>query len=550
MLFEYCLLTKEVTMESFVGVNEFYMSLLSTDSSNIYDNNVQSAFTNLLGKVCKLNENWVVGLAEIAFNKFTSPMSRLQQQEPSVKRKQTAETLISEEEDTDNEFSVEVIAPINRYRKRRHVSPDRIQDIQAKSITIQLRNGRAILLNSENLESIAYKKRDINFGKFLETLPEYIYPERYTEAEAKRQIKDEIFSIVTGRNWSLEKLYHKTADKEEFTLHIYMGSNISNNVILKYGEYESLEEFMELIILQLPQGNRNTKKLLELFNIFYIEYNKLEVLTNNNEKNTEVILKIPFDEFGATLSVDMKTITSPNKKIEFGDFLKTLAKNMQFNNDNEKTISETKQKILVSIQDYLRGKSLNLPFVPRIPKDNDTILNVPTDSKNSYATVLVPKEYNRFTELLNEIYSQIPFDLRNKELLKDMLGTFFVERTPPDYTQTPMPLEVHDLRSENQNSTATMTMTSADEKESTIMYVYTDLIKPRFIGNMQTRYLRIIPNANNERHIRFTHVEYCPVEVSHIQSVSILLTDGTGEKIKFIDSKVPTYVMLHFKKML
>ncbi len=50
---------------------EFYVCLLSNSSIGCYSTNVLSAFTNLLKKPCRLNEQWTVELTEIAFNSLT-----------------------------------------------------------------------------------------------------------------------------------------------------------------------------------------------------------------------------------------------------------------------------------------------------------------------------------------------------------------------------------------------------------------------------------------------------------------------------------------------
>lgn len=82
------------------------------------------------------------------------------------------------------------------------------------------------------------------------------------------------------------------------------------------------------------------------------------------------------------------------------------------------------------------------------------------------------------------------------------------------------------------------------------LYVYTDIIKPRLIGDIQSRFLRVIPTPKGERHLRFTHVEYCPLEKTYIENISILITDSQGERVNFNASTSPTYIMLHFKKNL
>lgn len=82
--------------------------------------------------------------------------------------------------------------------------------------------------------------------------------------------------------------------------------------------------------------------------------------------------------------------------------------------------------------------------------------------------------------------------------------------------------------------------------------VYTDFIKPQFIGNTLTRYLRILPMKNSTRLLQsfqFKPIQYCSVDQKYIESISILIANLEGKNIEFKDSKVPTYLLLHFKRM-
>lgn len=56
---------------------EFYVALFSNDSLNYYANYTHSAFTNLLSKPCRFNDDWHVRLVEIGLNDFTPESSRL-----------------------------------------------------------------------------------------------------------------------------------------------------------------------------------------------------------------------------------------------------------------------------------------------------------------------------------------------------------------------------------------------------------------------------------------------------------------------------------------
>lgn len=81
------------------------------------------------------------------------------------------------------------------------------------------------------------------------------------------------------------------------------------------------------------------------------------------------------------------------------------------------------------------------------------------------------------------------------------------------------------------------------------IYVYSEIIKPRYIGDIKSRYLKIIPKLDSKASIiKIDHVEYCPLEKSYIENISILILDDRGEKINFQSAMSPTYIMLHFKK--
>lgn len=82
-----------------------------------------------------------------------------------------------------------------------------------------------------------------------------------------------------------------------------------------------------------------------------------------------------------------------------------------------------------------------------------------------------------------------------------------------------------------------------------MMYIYSDIISERIIGDQQTRCLKVLPTLTKpEQMIRFGRVEYYQVDVNHLRSISIRITDEEGDQIDFKRSVLPTMVTLHFKK--
>lgn len=82
-----------------------------------------------------------------------------------------------------------------------------------------------------------------------------------------------------------------------------------------------------------------------------------------------------------------------------------------------------------------------------------------------------------------------------------------------------------------------------------LLYIYTDIIEPNQVGFSQIRCLRIINTIHGgDNDIEFKKIHYMPIEKTQFENISILLTNGIGEKIPFDDSTHPTVVKLHFSK--
>ena len=89
---------------------------------------------------------------------------------------------------------------------------------------------------------------------------------------------------------------------------------------------------------------------------------------------------------------------------------------------------------------------------------------------------------------------------------------------------------------------------------SNYLCIYSDIIKPRIIGDQVSRVMYIHPiqsnnNINEWNVINIKNVEYYPLEKSNISEIDILLADETGEQIDFNNSSFSTMISLHFKKL-
>ena len=86
----------------------------------------------------------------------------------------------------------------------------------------------------------------------------------------------------------------------------------------------------------------------------------------------------------------------------------------------------------------------------------------------------------------------------------------------------------------------------SEENKTVLMFIYTDIMKPRTIGNQATRCLKIIPSNGKSQNIIFDMPEYYPIEQQTLRTLSIQIANDVGEKINFEPSNVPTYCVLHF----
>ena len=87
------------------------------------------------------------------------------------------------------------------------------------------------------------------------------------------------------------------------------------------------------------------------------------------------------------------------------------------------------------------------------------------------------------------------------------------------------------------------------QKLMDFMFIHTDIIKPRHVGDQMIRCIKVLPaNTLQDDYIKFGRIEYYPIEMSYIRSVSIAILDSESNRINFIQSILPTMITLHFRK--
>jgi hypothetical protein len=259
--------------------------------------------------------------------------------------------------------------------------------------------------------------------------------------------------------------------------------------------------------------------------------------------------------------------------IDFSLFLIHLSSFLVCNTTTEEQKTEELKKIkhlIFHLLDSIKWDEIEYKKHNRLAHEYALSKQPIIDSENiNKNLVLKYKNYESMEAFLKELISQIPKSKRNIDDLKRYFNFFFPhenyykDKTEKEKTkhkeevatifQFPKQLLPH-FNTPTTTTKKVVDMFVHDDDgvievtpdEKTLIYLYSDIIKPRILGDMQTRYLRIIPMKKNEFKFEFKNIEYCPIEQTYIESISILLADGQGNKIEFNDSFFPTYIMLHF----
>lgn len=513
-------------------LNDFYVALFSNSSANEFKNS-QSAFTNQLAQACELDKSWVVGLTEIAFNQTSIQPQPL---------------------------------PHKRPRRELTHSSASVQPQSKPKIKIHLNGANSteqIVLSQDDLKKFEYRKGHMNFGELLQELPKYITP---TDDHFKTQTKIAIFEKLRTTDWENLATTTLRADPNEFIVHIYTGSPDGNPATLKYTTHNSVGDFFQQIITQMPKAKRKNKEaLLSLFNDYF--YPTLDLLAVPDKISK--VLRIGFNEYGAELIFDTKAIdddSTMKKIIELDEFIKSFKANVNLSKINDKKggfndaeVKKLRTTLKNAVLDVLRGNNLAQPQKIKNPGPNDRILRIPLtvesydDESKHFPLTLEIKDYKRIDDFLNGLYTQIPVVQRDRNTFIQILDGIFedltVDATKNIVNPVAAPTPPPPLPSISTPEIVTTALQPNDPAPPhTFLFVYSDIIRPRLIGGEIVRCLRVIPISENTQHIRFTHIEYLPIERTSIENISILITNLHGTAVTFQEKDIPTFMMLHFKK--
>lgn len=539
--------------------NNFYVMLSSDESKSLYNENKQSSFNNQLVSSLHLDDDWTVGISEVYI-----PAFEIKQNENKVNLRQKRKASKS-------------LKSLQKKQKRE------IKSIHIKNIDA---NGNyEILLPESKLRSFAYQRNDVNLGKLMMELHNFIFlKENNTNSVdvanpnelrlIREGVKDRILNFISDSD--LSQIPHKPPNfgKNSIIIHCYFGSNKSINVETPAKDYESIEDFIKHILIQIPVNKRNKRRLLYNFNYFYTELTKELKLTHDNTVNEEIVdwnplpeekneFKIEFKEHDAKIQLTDKTFIDLQNKsnvsgITLQDMLKVLSENTHFKNQNEMSTEEINDKhklIAQSVYELFLGNNINdQEYVVKEKKPKTDYFNVliPYDENKTdkFITVAVEvKTYEQLKKFMDGLIQQLPKENRNHQFLTKILQNSLTDiiqsrekeannndsNITSSYTDNTIVSQATNLDGALLNSLLGLYQTIKSDNgsgnkitrssnlikdsnnssnistASQMIYIFSTLIRPHMLSNNSVKILRAIPcYGENTNSIGVHHVYSSP----------------------------------------
>ena len=253
----------------------------------------------------------------------------------------------------------------------------------------------------------------------------------------------------------------------------------------------------DIFFTLLDKYNRNNKDVIKRkrrnADVQSPDHNVAKIAKNNNNNNKYADIKLKFHEL-----------------LEASD--KSLFNNSKMNNAESALINETPRESVLAQNDTTKTTSQAL--------SNDTtkinkvvgvkVMDKSTNSNIDIHASEVSDENNILTSTNN---------ILNKSLsvFSDNINQYFLKSLLPDINE--------------------------------ILFIYTDIIKPRHVGNKKIKCLKIFSVSSLKSYIHFNRVEYFPLEYYNINDISIMIRDDEGNLIS-LNNQIPVYCTLHFRKCI
>lgn len=146
---------------------------------------------------------------------------------------------------------------------------------------------------------------------------------------------------------------------------------------------------------------------------------------------------------------------------------------------------------------------------------------------------------------------QVPFEfrvLRRKRVRLLLQGK--IELLLPDAARDILGFRDGHFRNEKTQAVGFFTDVEPDmTRGMSCMYVYTNIIEPRIVGDTTARLLRVIPSGKKQGEsvtMDMQNIQYMDVTNPDFDTVEILICDETGKKVPFTTGRV--VVTLHFRE--
>lgn len=468
--------------------DEFYVSLASDESAVYFDHaNKQSHFTNKLPEPLILREKYVVGLTEIYIPPFFAH-----------------KTFMAPEQDTDTN-------EINIKRATRQIQDDRSE------LVIHLQ-GTGWIIHIKNAEAKRLSEKTIAFNGLMALFVKYFeYKElsnlqqddpRSNEALEKLDAAFQQLDFeqaytnkkqVRGLFFNVEMPYavdDETAPYPNFT---------SEEVTVEMKEYDSLKQFLNEIIAQLPKEKRKKRLWLRMLTVIdnpALHFTTTEIFREfatrmyaKEEGHVEIRIAIPPTPSAAPASAappglhksTLVSVQSPATAPSHTSNGNSSSSSSSSKNDHSSTNGgQTKSRVDGNLLSNNTPASVNINMEKECNRHNND--NSDSDSDN-------------------QIYKKA----RIAAVLKPHLHMIFV---------------------------------------------FTDIIEPHMYASKWFKLLRTIPNYYSKQTfvdglwLRFDTPEYYPVSERYIESISISVTNREIPILFHKTNIQPIYIQLHFKKKL
>lgn len=332
------------------------------------------------------------------------------------------------------------------------------------------------------------------------------------------KIKNSVLDVFRNRKTNPANVLGGTVDGNLLLVNIKSTSGPPFTVKLPIQQYDSVKQFLNQIITQIPAGRGDLQSFSTYIDQLFAPDKQTE--TSDEDKPT-VIVPPELSSLLPTKVSDVNLLINNNNKPH--PTTGTIIVPHQFSSLLPDKVNDTNLIINNNNKPHPPTGTIIVPhqlssLLPNKVNDANLIINKPPTKQHSPE---IESLSDNDESLGMHLFSGYPFTNKHKN-------------TIPKDVEIIKPIPTHSA------------VSSANSSLSGYIFVYLDIIAPARVGSILSRVSRIIPDCH-ERCIHFHNLTYSRVQKTYFEDISILLTDNHGKKINFNPSTVPTYLLLHFK---